>query len=169
MMRGDLIASAACVVMQLEIPLETVAHTIDLCRRLGVFVILDPAPVPPDGLPSALYAVDLLTPNQTEAQLLLGTSSPSAKELLDRGARSVVLKLGADGSMYADARGSEKASSFKVNAIDSTAAGDAFTGALAVAISEGQAMPSALRFANAAGAICCETLGLKRHCRHGKR
>jgi ribokinase len=155
----DLIASASCVVMQLEIPLETVEFTITLCRRLGVFTILDPAPVPPQGLSGNLFTVDLLTPNQTEAELILGGSTDPATKLLDRGARSVVLKLGAGGSMYADANRNESATPFKVNAVDTTAAGDAFTGALAVAHSEGMKMSAALRFANAAGAICCQTMG----------
>jgi len=155
----DLIASASCVVMQLEIPLETVAYAIELCRELGVFTILDPAPVPPEGLPAALYAVDLLTPNQTEAELILGGGIDPAKKFLERGARCVVLKLGASGSMYADNNQTESARPFKVDAVDSTAAGDAFTGALAVAHAEGMKMSVALRFANAAGAICCETMG----------
>jgi ribokinase len=155
----DLIASASCVVMQLEIPLETVAYAIGLCRELGVFTILDPAPVPPEGLPTALHAVDLLTPNQTEAELILGRSEEPARKLLERGARSVVLKLGASGSMYADQERTEAAKPFKVNAIDTTAAGDAFTGALAVAHAERLRMSAALRFANAAGAICCQTVG----------
>jgi ribokinase len=155
----DVIAAASCVVMQLEIPLETVAYAIGVCTELGVFTILDPAPVPPGGLPAALYRVDLLTPNQTEAELILGANTDAAKELLRRGARSVVLKLGASGSRYVDGERVESGEPFKVNAVDSTAAGDAFTGALAVARAEGMQMTAALRFANAAGAICCETLG----------
>jgi ribokinase len=155
----ELITSASCVVMQLEIPLETVQFAIELCRKLNIFTILDPAPVPAAGLPAALYAVDLLTPNQTEAELLVGGAADTAAKLLDRGVRSVVLKLGAGGSMYADKQATQTAKPFKVKAVDTTAAGDAFTGALAVALSEGQPMPAVLRFANAAGAICCETLG----------
>jgi ribokinase len=129
----------------LEIPLETVAYAIGLCRELGVFTILDPAPVPPEGLPTALHAVDLLTPNQTEAELILGRSEEPARKLLERGARSVVLKLGASGSMYADQ--------------ERTEAAKPFTGALAVAHAERLKMSAALRFANAAGAICCQTVG----------
>jgi ribokinase len=155
----ELIASASCVVMQLEIPLETVEYAINLCRELGVFTILDPAPVPPQGLPTALYAVDLLTPNQTEAELILGGASDTEKKLIDRGARTVVLKLGASGSIFADKKHIESAEPFSVKAVDTTAAGDAFTGALAVAHSEGLNTSATLRFANAAGAICCQTMG----------
>src|SRR5439155_11624493 len=68
----DLIASAAAVVLQLEVPLATVRHAIALCRRWGVYTILDPAPVPPGGLPAEFFDVDLLTPNEQEARALLG-------------------------------------------------------------------------------------------------
>jgi ribokinase len=155
----ELIAGASCVVLQLEIPLGTVEYAINLCRELGIFTILDPAPVPPGGLPAALYAVDLLTPNQTEAELILGGSEDHARRLLERGAGSVVLKLGASGSMYADRGRAESFDPFKVKAVDTTAAGDAFTGALAVAHAEGLETSAALRFANAAGAICCQAIG----------
>jgi ribokinase len=155
----ELIASASGMVMQLEIPLDTVEYTISLCRELGIFTILDPAPVPPQGLPAALYAVDLLTPNQTEAELILGETADPAKKLLGRGARSVVLKLGADGSLYADRQHTESANAIKVNVVDTTAAGDAFTGALAVAHAEGLNISTTLAFANIAGALCCQTMG----------
>jgi ribokinase len=101
-----LIASAAVVVMQLEVPVETVRHAAAICRRLGVATILDPAPAPPAGLPAELYDVDILTPNETEAAMLLGTgpleAESSANEiagrLLQHGSRAVVLKLGAAGA-----------------------------------------------------------------------
>src|SRR4051794_6466183 len=65
------LSTAACAVLQLEVPVETVVHAVRLCRRLRVYTILDPAPVPPGGLPDELYAVDLLTPNESEARALL--------------------------------------------------------------------------------------------------
>ena len=82
----SLIESASAVVMQLEVPLETIRHTIELCRRHGVFTILDPAPVPPRGLSRELLAVDVLTPNQGEAEMLVGqkrTLRVSKKRLSD--------------------------------------------------------------------------------------
>ena len=98
------LSTAAAVVLQLEVPVETVRHAVAVCRRLGTFTILDPAPVPPGGLPDDLFGVDLLTPNQTEARALLGwdkarAADPAAvaRALVDRGAGSVVLKLGAAG------------------------------------------------------------------------
>lgn len=169
----DLIASAACVVMQLEVPLATVRHAIALCQELKVPTLLDPAPAPSKALPRALYGVDVFSPNQSEAELLLGLkptrraghrriADPKqiASDLLARGARSVVLKLGSSGSMLADREGRmERVRPFKVKVVDTTAAGDAFTAALAVARAEGRDWPEALRFANAAGAICCTSFG----------
>src|SRR5204862_4978704 len=102
---APLLRSAAVVLLQLEIPLPTVRHAIRLCRRLGVPTMLDPAPVPVKGLPKALYAVDVLTPNRPEAALLTGARrgkgayalrpQETGEELMRRGAASVVLKLGA--------------------------------------------------------------------------
>jgi ribokinase len=168
-----LIAEASAVVLQLEIPLETVAHVIALCQRLGVFTILDPAPVPPGGLPRALYGVDLLTPNQSEAEALLAPGGSRGvmpkrvedrkqvgSELLARGAKTVVLKRGGRGAVLVDRDGIIRTiKPFKVKIVDTTAAGDAFTGALAIAHCEGMDLPQAARFANAAGAACCEDFG----------
>lgn len=170
---ADLIKNAAVVVMQLEIPHETVAHAIALCRKLGVPTILDPAPVPPKGLPRRMYDVEILTPNQTEAQALLAVRTagrsprskpPDAKQmgadLLARGARMVVLKLGDRGSMVQDTAGYiQTVKPFKVTVVDTTAAGDAFTGALAVGLAEQLPIARTVKMANAAGALCCQTFG----------
>ena len=143
-----LIRTAAVVVMQLEIPLPTVRHAIAMCRRLGVFTILDPAPAPARGTP-ARFNVDLLTPNETEARAVNST-----------GAKAVVLKLGSRGCALVSSTGvRQHVRPFKVKVVDSTAAGDAFTAALAVAHALGMPMPQALRMANAAGALCCTKLG----------
>jgi ribokinase len=185
-----LIASAGVVVMQLEIPLATVRHAIGMCQRLGVYTILDPAPAPapPAKLPRALYGVDVFTPNESEARLLLGidrtatrageSSGGSSRRrgrgrgrkqfdvkqrggaLLARGAKSVVLKLGSRGSIRIDRdSGFQTAPAPKVKVVDTTAAGDAFTAALAVARAERMEAREVLSFANAAGAACCQTFG----------
>jgi ribokinase len=157
-----LLRSAAAVVMQLEVPLPTIAHAIRLCRRHRVFTILDPAPVPSKGLPRAMLDVDILTPNETEARMLLAKSGGKGKpgELLRLGPRALALKLGGKGSAWIDGEGSvETFAPFKVKVKDTTAAGDAFTGALAVAWAEGRSIADAMRFANAAGAACCQHLG----------
>jgi ribokinase len=169
---ADLIAGAAVVLMQMEIPAATVAHAIGLCRRAGVKVILDPAPVPAKGLPKALYQVDVLTPNQTEAAALLATkgnlgrskrtrredAKQLGEELLERGPQVVLLKLGAKGAMIVDNE-IEHVKGVKVKVVDTTAAGDAFNGALAVGLAEGMELSRAVRFANAAGAKACEKFG----------
>jgi ribokinase len=171
----DLIKTASVVLIQLEIPFETVKHAIAMCQRLGVYSILDPAPAV-EKLPRAMMGVDLFTPNQSEAEILLGMDQNDRRQrvkrkgvadpkqigmdLLGRGAKSVVLKLGAKGSMLIDRDGTiHTFKPFKVKVMDTTAAGDAFSGALAVAQAEGMEMEHAVRFANAAGALCCESFG----------
>lgn len=170
---APVIEGAAAVLLQLEIPLPTVRHAIRLARRLGVFTILDPAPVPAGGLPAELFRVDLLTPNQGEAELLAGrtrthrvtakkVSDPKwiAGELLSNGAAGVALKLGSKGALTLTRDGRiRKFKPHKVSVTDSTAAGDAFSGALAVARAEGTDLEGMVRFANAAGAACCERFG----------
>ncbi|MGH7214426.1 MAG: ribokinase [Tepidisphaeraceae bacterium] len=171
----DLIASAAVVVMQLEIPPETVRHALALCQRRNVYTILDPAPVPARPLTRAFYGVDLFTPNQIEAEALLGRGAGEGLEpgsgklrepkqvgmaLLSRGARTVVLKLGRAGAMVLEREGNiERVAPYKVKVVDTTAAGDAFTAALAVGRAEGMGLVDSTRFANAAGAACCRTFG----------
>jgi ribokinase len=159
--------SAACALFQLETPLEAVAAGLRLARDHGVLSVLDPAPAQP--LPSGLLAlVGLLTPNETEACLLAGRpparvslqDAPAlAEELLARGPRAVVLKLGDQGCYYSGPEGRFHAPAFPVRAVDATAAGDTFNGALAVALAEGRPIPEALRFANAAAALSVTRLG----------
>src|SRR4051812_5542446 len=137
-----LIKTASAVVMQLEIPLPVVQHVVAMCQRLKVPTILDPAPVPPKGLARALYGVDVLSPNQSEAEQLLGIDRVRVKkkrsldpkqmatELLARGPGNVLLKLGPKGSMLVPRNGEFRTiRPFKVKVVDTTAAGDAFTGA----------------------------------------
>jgi ribokinase len=165
----DLIRSASCVVLQLEIPIPTVAHAVRLCRRLGVYTILDAGPVPPDGLPPAVYDVDLFTPNETEAEMLLDRRTVQAepaepeaiaRSFLARGSKTVVLKQGSRGATAVTALGEVfHCDAYRVNVVDSTAAGDAFTGALAVARAEGMALRDMVQFANRAGALCCTAAG----------
>lgn len=169
----ELIASAAVVLMQLEIPLKTVALVLEICKQAKVPVILDPAPVPAKGLPRGLFEVDVLTPNQHEAEALLATRETGrlprvrpadakqlGADLLARGPGAVVLKLGQKGALLQQSDGlMETVRGHKAKVVDTTAAGDAFTAALAVALSEGKPLSQAVKFANAAGARCCEAFG----------
>ena len=157
----DRIQSAGIVLAQLEIPLETVLHLADLCAQAPVAVplILDPAPA--RELPRELYAkIAWFTPNETEAAFYLGQpvsdngAEKAAQQLMKKGTKGVLLKLGARGSYFAQANGSEvKIQAFRVQPVDTTAAGDAFNGAFAAALMLGQSRLEAAMFASAASAI----------------
>lgn len=159
--------NAHYALFQLETPLDTVAAALQLAREGGVKTILDPAPA--QFLPAeVLHAVDILTPNETEARILLAAApgrvteeqAPAvARDLLKMGLRSVVLKLGDRGCYYADETNAIYSPGFEVTANDTTAAGDTFNAALAVALTEGQSLDAALRFANAAAAISVTRAG----------
>lgn len=150
--------------MQLEIPLETVCYAARVLREAGKCVILDPAPVVP--LPESLLGdVDYITPNMIELSLLTGidgtrkNEEEMAKVLLQRGARAVVAKLGDQGCLYVDAEGVSRIGGFTVPVVDTTAAGDSFNAALAVALAKGWDIKQSLRFANAAGALSTTAAG----------
>lgn len=156
------------VLCQLETPLETVAAVLAHAKGQGAVTVLDPAPA--CVLPASLLrAVDWLTPNQTEAGVLLGglnfaidgidRAREAAGLLLELGALGVVMKLGEAGALVWDGRKAVEARASRVNAVDTTGAGDTFNGALAAALAEGRPMEDALRFANAAAAISVTRAG----------
>ena len=153
---AGLIRSAGIVLCQLEIPLDTLAYTLDFCAKANVPVLLDPAPAA--ALPDAVWnQVAWFTPNETEAAFYVGDGASvedTARRLHDKGLRGVVLKRGGDGAYVSIAGGrAEWVKPFKVEAIDTVAAGDCFNGAFAVAIQEGKDPWEAARFANAASAL----------------
>ncbi len=158
-------AGAGVLVMQLETPLETVQAAADLAAKAGVRVILNPAPARP--LPDKLLKrVSILTPNETEAELLTGiavkddaSAAVAAAKLRARGVQTVIITLGARGAFVATQSGGQLVPGFKVKAVDTTAAGDIFNGALAAALAEGKLLDLAVRFANAAAAISVTRLG----------
>ena len=156
---------AAIVLLQLETPLETVRAAVAMARAAGARVILNPAPA--QALDDELLAgVAVLTPNETEAELLtgikikgVGAAEKAAKALLARGVDSVVVTLGSAGALAATAEGCQLVPGYPVTPVDSTAAGDVFNGALAVALAEGRTLIEAVRFANAAGALSVTKMG----------
>lgn len=158
---------ADVVLLQLEVPLETVEAAIRLghepSRRTPCLVILNPAPAPTQALPASLLAqVDILTPNEHEAALLTGEQDPekAAAVLLERGVKTVVVTLGETGALVAVSPSKMvRIPAYPVEAVDTTAAGDAFNGGLAVALAHEQNLEAAVRYASAVGAISVTRLG----------
>jgi ribokinase len=152
------IADSDVLLCQQEIPMDTVLAAAQAARAGGTRVILNAAPareLPPE----LLEAVDLLVVNEGEATAITGTAEPDVPALLALVPR-VVLTLGGAGSWYADRDGrDERVPACRVDVVDTTAAGDAFTGALAVAWGEGRDLVDAVRWANAAGAACVRKVG----------
>jgi ribokinase len=161
------IAAADALLVQLEVPLATVVAAVSLAKRHSVLTILDPAPAPREALPAELLAVDVLSPNQSEAEALTGIVVASAADatraaaiLHERGARQVVLKLGEQGALASDGMGNiVHVPARQVSVVDTTAAGDAFTAALAVALVECHSLAEATRFACAAGSLAAARSG----------
>jgi ribokinase len=162
---ADRIRAADVLMLQLEIPMETVCHAARLAREAGVTVILDPAPAAPlpDGL---LQNVTYLTPNESEAERLTGirvTDEASAEEagrqLVAAGAEHVIVTLGAKGALLVTSNQSLLVPSRPVEAVDTTAAGDAFNGGLAWALGQGQKLEEAIRLACLTGGLSATRLG----------
>ncbi len=161
----ETIAKSDILLVQLEIPLKTVDYAVKLARENGVRVILNPAPA--QSLPiELLKSISILTPNEKEAEFLTGvkvTDESSAEDagriLISKGVEKVIVTLGKNGALVLDRGGSEMVSGFKVKVEDTTAAGDVFNGALAVALAEKKNIYEAVRFANAAAALSVTKLG----------
>jgi ribokinase len=146
---------------QLEIPLEAVAAGLRRAKAIGATTILNPAPAQPLD-DSILRHVDVLTPNQTEAALLVGGGGAPevlCDALLARGVGSVAMTLGSSGSLVATGDGMVRIPSIRVGAVDTTAAGDAFNGALALFLAQGVDLERAVSRANRAGALAATRHG----------
>ncbi len=161
----QVIIDSDVLLLQLEIPLSTCIAAIRLARNAGVRVIMNPAPVN-GSVKAEILDVDLLCPNQTEAAMLLGRAIENPEdaliavcELANRGPRNVIITLGSDGVVWGDSEQSQWMKAFSIASVDTTAAGDAFVGSLAVFWAESGNLEIAIRHACAAGAIAATRHG----------
>lgn len=157
--------SASIILIQLEIPIETVEYVASIAESRRVKLVLNPAPVCPlsDDL---LRKVSIITPNKKEAEMLTGikisdihSAKEAAKILSGKGIETVIITMGSEGALIFENDTFEIVPAIKVKAVDTTAAGDVFNGALVVAISEGKSIIEAVQFANAAAAISVTGMG----------
>ncbi len=155
----------AAILTNFEIPEAAVAAAVRFGVERGIPVVVDAGPPRPYA-PEAWRGAAVLSPNETEAETLLGypvadeaSAVRAARELLATGPQAVVLKLGARGALLCTPTGEAWVVPFRVPVVDTTGAGDAFTAGLIVAMVEGQALPQAVRFANAAGALAVTQMG----------
>ena len=158
---ADLIRSASYLILQLEIPVAPVVEAAHIAHEAGVCVILNPAPA--TKLPESIFAdIDILTPNQTETAILTGISDDPDKavaRLAELGVGRIVMTRGSKGSAVYENSKCTLVDACKVNAIDATAAGDTFCGALCVGLSEGLDLVEAARFATRASALTVQKMG----------
>ncbi len=159
------IQTADIVLMQLEIPMETVLFVAQFARSKGITVILDPAPANELSV-ELLSLIDIITPNQTEAEMLCGvkvhdldSAKKAAKSINSKGVKNVVITMGSAGAVVCQEGEIEFVAAEKVEAIDTTAAGDVFNGALAVALSENKNLIDAVHFACSVAAISVRRSG----------
>jgi ribokinase len=156
---------ARILLLQFEIPLDTVMKAAQRAREKGMKVILNPAPARLVD-PTLLSLIDVLMPNESELSLLTGqavtdpTSAESAaRKLIEEGVRTVIVTLGAHGALAVTKDDSHYVLPFKVDVVDTTAAGDAFIGGFAVLLANGKSLDEALRYANACGALTVTKFG----------
>jgi ribokinase len=151
---APMLKQADCIVLQFEIPLPTVYHTIRFANQNGIKCILNPAPGQPVDM-GQLSGLDYLVPNETEAEAISGQpvkdlddAKRCAAAFLKAGIRRVIITLGANGALLAGSEGMEHVPAFKVETVDSTGAGDAFIGSFAVFLGEGMEEREAVKRAN---------------------
>ena len=159
------IRSSDALLIQLEVPLPAIVRAAEIAREAGTIVVLNPAPAQP--LPGDVLALaDFVVPNETEAAALTGitphdwtTAETAARALLGQRKGSTVITLGSRGALLLHGGTATRQPAFKVDAVDATAAGDAFLGAFAVALAEGRPPEEAVRWGAAAGALAAATVG----------
>jgi ribokinase len=151
---AETLKAADCIVLQFEIPVETVYYTVAFARKNGIRCIVNPAPAQAVDM-AALKDLDYFVPNETEAETITGApvknvedAKKCAEKLVGGGIKRVIITLGANGSLLAGRGGSEHVAPFQVTSVDSTGAGDAFIGSFAVFLGEGVPEREAVRRAN---------------------
>lgn len=162
---ADVIRRADYLILQLEIPVESVVRAAKIAHEAGVYVILNPAPA--CKLPEEIFKyISLITPNQTESTLMTGievkdeASRAKAVESFHKmGVKDVIITLGSMGSLVCEGETETMIEALKVKAVDATAAGDTFCGAVCVALSEGKSLADAARFATKASALTVQKMG----------
>lgn len=165
---SETLKAADCIVLQFEIPLETVYYTVAFARKHGIRCILNPAPGQPVNM-RALADLDYFVPNESEAETITGIAVRNvedakicAENLVGGGIRRVIITLGAGGSLVADAGGCEHMPPFAVKSIDSTGAGDAFIGSFAVFLAEGVPEREAVQRANLYAGLSTTGIGTQK-------
>ena len=164
--QADLFEGASIVLIQLEIPLSTVEHAVGMAKAGGATVILNPAPAQKLS-PELLGMVDILTPNETEAETLTGMpvanrsgAEAAASKLRSWGVGSVIVTLGEDGALLVSEEGARHFSGHVVKAVDTTGAGDAFNGGLAYGLASGRSIGGAVDFAAKVAALAVTKVGV---------
>jgi len=165
---AEMLKAVDCIVLQFEIPLETVYYTVAFARRHGIRCILNPAPGQPVDM-RALAGLDYFIPNESEAETITGVAIRSVEDaqkcgenLVAGGIRRVIITLGANGSMLAARGVSEHVPPFVVKSVDSTGAGDAFIGSFAVFLTEGVPEREAVRRANLYAGLSTTGIGTQK-------
>ena len=156
----ELIQMCDIIVLQLEIPMDTVSYVLETAKQMNKTVILNPAPAPDTFGESLLGKIDVLTPNEIELQRLTGRRTDSidaikeaAGILLSKGVKNVIVTIGDKGALLVKKGECQYYPAKKVKALDTTGAGDSFTAAVAVALSEGKSLSEAMEFANKVAAV----------------
>lgn len=165
---ADMLKSVDCIVLQFEIPVETVYYTIRFARQHGIRCILNPAPAQAVDM-QALEGLDYFVPNESEAEAITGMpvkttrdAKACAQKLADSGIRRVIITLGANGALLASREGTEHVAPFAVQTVDSTGAGDAFIGSFAVFLGEGISEKEAVLRANLYAALSTTGVGTQK-------
>jgi ribokinase len=165
---ADVLKKADCIVLQFEIPLETVYYAVRFARKNNIRCVVNPAPAQPIDA-SALAGLDYFVPNESEAETItqapvrnVNDAKRCAEKLLAAGIRRVIITLGSNGALLAGKEGMTHVAAFPVETIDSTGAGDAFIGSFATFLGEGMPELEAIRHANLYAALSTTKIGTQK-------